>query len=158
MKTQKEMIEALINGKVLVNRSKQQISLCDDGFVRIRINDGGAWGNRHDAIVNFRPENWVLQTMKDTVNEKPKFKADRRVKVNGHPHCAIMAEYAEVAKTTDKPWEEFEVYTNAYNGTDNNGWANLRCHPAWNVEYKYRRKLVNVAEPKIIVINGNFCS
>lgn len=55
-------------------------------------------------------------------------------KIKGHIHAEIMAEYAEVAKTNPKPWEEFQYDMGNYI------WYNLNKHPKWNVNYTYRRK------------------
>jgi len=53
----------------------------------------------------------------------------------GHVHAALMAEYAEVAKTNDKPWEEFE-----YLSISNGRWYDMPECDSFDVEYKYRRK------------------
>jgi len=60
----------------------------------------------------------------------------------GHVHAALMAEYAEVAKTNDKPWEEFEY--GSYDGS----WRKMSRHPCWSEGDKYRHK------PRTINING----
>ena len=51
----------------------------------------------------------------------------------GHVHAALMAEYAEVAKTNDKPWEEFE-----YLSISNGRWYDMPECDSFDVEYKYR--------------------
>lgn len=56
-------------------------------------------------------------------------------KVVGHPHAALMAEYAEVAKTNPRPWEEFE-----YSDGSNLGWIHCIKSPEWLPEHNYRRK------------------
>jgi len=61
----------------------------------------------------------------------------------GHVHAALMAEYAEVAKTNDKPWKEFEV-----SGVFPQKWTDLISTPTWNESSKYRRKT------RTINING----
>lgn len=53
----------------------------------------------------------------------------------GHPHAALMAEYAEIAKTNTNPWEEFE-----YSDGSNLGWIHCQKHPEWLPEHNYRRK------------------
>jgi hypothetical protein len=60
----------------------------------------------------------------------------------GHPHADLMAQYAEDAKVTDKPWELWQ-----YN--DTGIWDDLGCSPAWCTATQYRRK------PKTIKI-GEF--
>lgn len=52
----------------------------------------------------------------------------------GHPHAALMAEYAEVAKTSDEPWLEFE------HRLEGETWEQFRDHPFWDVNASYRRK------------------
>jgi len=59
----------------------------------------------------------------------------------GHVHAALMAEYAEVAKTNNKPWDEFEYYHNG-------AWKQMSRHPLFNERDEYRRK------PRTINING----
>jgi len=61
----------------------------------------------------------------------------------GHVHAALMAEYAEVAKTNDKPWEEFEFRMDV-----ESLWISLNCSPNWSPLCKYRRK------QRTINING----
>lgn len=58
-----------------------------------------------------------------------------------HPHAELMAQYAQDAMETDKPWERWE-YDN------DREWVRCRSHPSWQVEQKYRRK------PRTINING----
>lgn len=60
----------------------------------------------------------------------------------GHPHAAIMAEYAEVAKTNPKPWEEFEWCR------DGREWTTMFSGDAFMTYNQYRRK------PRTINING----
>jgi hypothetical protein len=60
----------------------------------------------------------------------------------GHPHAELMAQYAEDAKTTDKPWRLWEGSTG--DGTS----RGLRGHPSWNPNFYFRRK------PRTINING----
>ena len=62
-------------------------------------------------------------------------------KPQGHPHAAIMAEYAEVAKTNPKPWEEFERNSSS-------GWVKLESNEQFVASREYRRK------PRTINING----
>lgn len=60
-----------------------------------------------------------------------------------HIHAELMAQYAEDAKTTDKPWELWEYY-------DSNlrEWQPFTWYPSWHPDTKYRRK------PKTLNING----
>lgn len=60
----------------------------------------------------------------------------------GHVHAAIMAEYAEVAKTNPEPWEEFEW---CRGGKE---WTSMFSGDAFMSYNQYRRK------PRTINING----
>lgn len=60
----------------------------------------------------------------------------------GHVHAESMALYAEDAKTTDKPWELWQV-------KDRSGiWWECIDNPVWGRDTEYRRK------PKTKIING----
>jgi hypothetical protein len=64
--------------------------------------------------------------------------------MRGHTHAQLMAEYAEVAKTNEKPWEEF-----VYQLAPGRGWTRLYQDPSWHTSTQYRRK------PRTININGH---
>lgn len=53
--------------------------------------------------------------------------------MTGHPHAELMAQYAEDAKTNDRPYLLWE-----YKGGST--WINLEGHPLWNPKIEYRRK------------------
>lgn len=59
-----------------------------------------------------------------------------------HIHAELMAQYAEDAKTTDKPWELWEG-KNLFNK-----WVPLPFTPVWETNREYRRK------PKTKLIHG----
>lgn len=63
----------------------------------------------------------------------------------GHPHAALMAEYAKDAAETDKPWERWE-----YRRGDGE-WCAVGGHPYWTTNDQFRRK---PNPPKIIKVNG----
>jgi len=51
-----------------------------------------------------------------------------------HPHAELMAQYAQDAMETDKPWERWEY-------TYRVGWSELSdAGPRWDTLAKYRRK------------------
>lgn len=52
----------------------------------------------------------------------------------GHPHWQLMQEYAEVAKTNPRPWEEFE-WSMAFSD-----WTPCVDNIRWVEDHKYRRK------------------
>ncbi|ERT12719.1 hypothetical protein [Photorhabdus temperata] len=51
-----------------------------------------------------------------------------------HVHAESMLEYAIDASKTDKPWELWEFRQKG------DGWQKCGCHPAWDIDIKYRRK------------------
>lgn len=63
----------------------------------------------------------------------------------GHPHAALMAEYAKDAAETETPWTRWEFRHG------NGEWQPKRNHPEWLVAYQYRRK---PEPPKNIMVNG----
>lgn len=64
--------------------------------------------------------------------------------MTAHVHADKMAQYAEDAKTTDKPWELWE-FTTASGGV---GWIPCDELVEWSPRRQYRRK------PRTINING----
>lgn len=62
--------------------------------------------------------------------------------IKGHVHADLMALYAEDAKTTDKPWELWQV-------KDKDGvWWECKNNPLWGGDTEYRRK------PKTHIVHG----
>lgn len=54
--------------------------------------------------------------------------------VKGHPHAALMKQYAEDAETHERPWELWEYKDRAL------PWKHCGSfHPGWCLETKYRR-------------------
>ena len=51
----------------------------------------------------------------------------------GHPHAELMTQYAEDAKTNDRPYLLWEYKSG-------NIWISLEGHPLWNPKLEYRRK------------------
>lgn len=60
-----------------------------------------------------------------------------------HPHAELMMEYAKIARTTDKPWEHFEVRQN-----DSRVWKAIHLPVRFYSHMEYRLK----PEPKTIRI------
>ena len=54
--------------------------------------------------------------------------------MTAHKHAALMAQYAQDAAETDKPWERWEV------ATSGNEWVSLPENPIWSEYFEYRRK------------------
>lgn len=53
----------------------------------------------------------------------------------GHPHAALMKQYAEDAETHERPWELWE-----YRDADRKTWNPCGAlHPGWYLETEYRR-------------------
>lgn len=61
----------------------------------------------------------------------------------GHPHAELMAQYAEDARTHERPWLLWE------SANKDVGWSTCPCNPSWQVDRQYRRK------PRTIIINGH---
>lgn len=52
-----------------------------------------------------------------------------------HKHAELMAQYAQDAMTTNKPWELWEIIS-----SPRLGWMPLICSPMWLEGNQYRRK------------------
>lgn len=59
-----------------------------------------------------------------------------------HVHAELMAQYAEDAMETDRPWERWEVEDSLAIGV----WVTLSAAPVWKPSLKYRRKQQNVQQ------------
>ena len=55
--------------------------------------------------------------------------------MTSHKHAHLMAQYAQDALETDKPWERWEVAT-----ISGNEWGSLPGNPIWGEYAEYRRK------------------
>lgn len=56
---------------------------------------------------------------------------------DGHPHAALMAEYAKDAAETAEPWLRWQRTARA---DCDAGWVDMVCHPGWDADHQYRRK------------------
>lgn len=65
--------------------------------------------------------------------------------MSGHIHAELMAQYAEDARESKRPWERWEFFSK----TDHT-WKTAITHLAWFESYKYRRKTGGIT----ITING----
>ena len=54
--------------------------------------------------------------------------------MTAHKHAHLMAQYAQDALETDKPWTRWEV------ATSGNEWGSLPGNPIWGEYTEYRRK------------------
>jgi hypothetical protein len=52
-----------------------------------------------------------------------------------HKHAELMAQYAQDAMTTDKPWESWEA-----RAPRKHDWFVMKGDPCWSVDFEYRRK------------------
>lgn len=59
-----------------------------------------------------------------------------------HKHAQLLLAYAQDAQETETPWERWQIREAGHL------WADLVCHPGWQLNFEYRRK------PRVIVING----
>jgi hypothetical protein len=64
--------------------------------------------------------------------------------MNRHKHAELMAQYAQDAMTTYKPWVLWEVKP----FSDGN-WLPLKCSPYWHTDQQYRR----IPKQHTIVLN-----
>jgi len=71
MKTHKEMMQHLINGDTLVNESKQDIKLQDNGMVQMFSSS-----HKYDTIITFKPKNWNIKMKIDKLEQLLKQKAE----------------------------------------------------------------------------------
>ncbi|TDB41048.1 hypothetical protein [Photorhabdus khanii] len=81
--------------------------------------------------------NWLEMLFEDHVHDSG-VRIDINLKVNdygAHVHAELMMQYAQDAMRTDEPWLLWE---GSLNGGDL--WENLRLHPTWHQDIKYRRK------------------
>lgn len=67
----------------------------------------------------------------------------------GHVHAELMAQYAEDAKKTARPWERWQVkgpemIRHVSNPRDKDGYITCECHPSWHPNHVYRRKPAQV--------------
>lgn len=53
----------------------------------------------------------------------------------GHPHAALMAEFAKDAATMEWPWEAWEWWSER-----SEAWIQCIVMPRWTADIKYRRK------------------
>lgn len=59
----------------------------------------------------------------------------------GHPHAELMAQYAEDAKSNDRPYSLWEYQRG-------NMWIGLETHPSWstNIKYRHKRDVIKIGE------------
>lgn len=62
-----------------------------------------------------------------------------RDKPVGHPHAALMAEYAKDALTSKEPWKNWE------HRDAPSAWFACNSSPAWNSARQYRRKVKKIS-------------
>ena len=74
--------------------------------------------------------------------------------MTAHKHAALMAQYAQDAAETDKPWERWELRFVSAGGCCGSGlWRELDGSPLWSTDCEYRRKpqqtryLIDIPEP-----------
>lgn len=65
--------------------------------------------------------------------------------MTNHIHAGLMAQYAQDARGTDKPWEQWE-----YKNQSMEQWDSLVENPIWAPDCEYRRKSILTKEPVIM--------
>lgn len=68
--------------------------------------------------------------------------ADYIEPAKGHPHAALMMEFAKDAAESETPWERWEV-----SPPSGCGWCNLHHLPGWHETQRYRRKPTVTPDP-----------
>lgn len=86
----------------------------------------------------------VDRSQYDTVMRTPAPEPQAEPQSKGHPHAALMAEYAKDAAETDEPWERWEFRRG------DEEWLRPIKHPGWLAAFQYRRK---PEPPKTITVN-----
>lgn len=66
--------------------------------------------------------------------------ADYIEPAKGHPHAALMAEFAKDAAASTTPWDRWEI-------RDGNGWTQMRSPPSWVEFMQYRRRPTITPDP-----------
>lgn len=117
----------------------------DHVVVQVRLRNGTTGGPYHARdygwyldggvydIVAYRVKKTLVDMFRDAAG------------ITGHPHAALMAEYAKDAAVHPEPWTLWQLKTL------HEPWVTLGAHPAWNVDREYRRK---PAEIPTEVVNG----
>ena len=129
-----------IEEKQRVNEAMAKIT----GATRLpAINHKAAWFFAPAAPSGAMIVTWGLAFQLETPTHTPQQVLEMAgMAKQGHVHADLMALYAEDAKTTDKPWELWQV-------KDNDGvWWECKNNPLWGGDTEYRRK------PKTKIING----
>ena len=77
----------------------------------------------------------------------PIYEANKAMfKLKGHPHAALMLEYAKDAAETETPWKQWR-----FKRLNNQNWTFCSSSPTWSSSYEYERM---PTPPKTINING----
>lgn len=84
---------------------------------------------------------WVSVGRVSTINIDPfDLVADYTEPAKGHPHAALMAQFAEDASETDEPWKRWEMKWKA-------GWIPLEMIYLWKKDMDFRRKPTITPDP-----------
>lgn len=77
-----------------------------------------------------------------TENDRYDLVSDYIEPAKGHPHAALMMEFAKDAAESETPWERWEV-----SPPSGCGWCNLHHLPGWHETQRYRRKPTVTPDP-----------
>lgn len=145
------MKQIIVNVSGLSVEEKQRVNEALAKIKSLRMCDPLYWdktdtlyGPSVDGVTvgfNYRKEEYQTHTPQQVL-EMAGMAKQGHVHAHAHAHAESMALYAEDAKTTDKPWELWQV-------KDKDGvWWPCTHHPIWGAATEYRRK------PKTHTVNG----
>lgn len=125
-------------GKKYIRRDGQVVTTTPGvGLKTVGVGNGNFVWEEHGKVWLNNQDTALVDLIADYIEPAP-----------AHPHAEAMMEYAKDAATMAEPWKNWEI---RYNKSEGTGWHNCVDHPAWNIEYQYRRK-----QPKL-TINGIEC-
>lgn len=114
----------------------------DDAMVKVKLRSGHV----HPDARTAKEWNWNIDGMAYNIVAYRVKLVKPAAEIKGHPHAALMAEYAKDAALMAEPWKLWQVQI-----YDCAGWGSLDCNPSWGSQRQYRRK---PAEIPTEVVNG----
>lgn len=115
----------------------------DDTMVQVKLRSGYA----HPDARAAKEWNWnTYGASGDIVAYRVKL-VKPAAEIKGHPHAALMAEYAKDAAVNPEPWKLWQWQWDKPTGI----WNGCTTHPVWGDPYNYRRKPAGIPTE---VVNG----
>jgi hypothetical protein len=125
-------MQALLDGRTLINNDGFDISLVNDSLV---VRGGFNSISPINAGCLSIPGLYVKPVAPAPIQDQ----APAQAGVVGHVHAKSMVLYAEDAATHAEPWLLWE-----HKNAASNGWKELFMSPSWLVDVKYRRKIKTI--------------